>query len=152
MAETVTTGTKPQEFTLWQRDPAKAERMERYVEWLLVPESYREPKSKAKLAEAMGVTPQTLRNYDREPWVQRELTLRGRAIARVQDAPGVLAALRTQAIDPANPRSVAAAKVWLDWHSKQADTGIEEVDLSSLSDEQLYDLALSTIGSRSQEG
>jgi len=121
----------------WQTGYADAqERRERYLEWLLTPEAERTPSTKARLAESLGVSTQTLRNYAKDPWLQRELIQRGRALARVERAQDVLESLFAQAKDPQNPRSVQAAKVFLDWISKTVDDPDLE-DLAELSDEQL---------------
>ena len=117
-------------------DPGKKERMEVYVDWLLTPSTERVPSSKRELAELMGVSTQTLRNYAKDPWLQGELVRRGRALNRVERASDVLDALYQQAVDTENARSVAAAKAWLDWVNQQVepslDTDIANMDLDEL--------------------
>lgn len=126
------------------------DRREAYLEWLLVPEAERKPPTKAQLAEELGVSTQTLRNYAKDPWVQRELIQRGRALARVERAQDVLTSLYAQAKDPANPRSVQAAKVFLEWISKTVDDPTVG-DLADLSDEELEDALLSLRTARHSE-
>jgi hypothetical protein len=69
---------------------AKRENMADYLEWLLTPAAERQPATKTALAEAMGVSLQTLRNYTKEPVFQRELAERARAIARVDRVPQIM--------------------------------------------------------------
>lgn len=110
----------------------KRARMEKYLEWLLTPKAERDPSTKRELAERLEVTPQTLRNYQRDPWLQRELIQRGRAIARVERAQDVLDTLYDIAVDRENPRAVQAAKTWLQWVNTRVepalDTDIAEMD------------------------
>jgi len=124
--------------------PEKQANMEVYLEWLLTPEEERKPRTKAGLADSMGVTPQTLRNYAKNPWLQRELVQRGRALMRVERAQSVLDSLFSQATDKENPRSVAAAKVWLDWVNRQLEPSME-MDMASKSDEELMGLLMDMV-------
>lgn len=121
---------------------AKKDRIDVYIAWLLTPAGEREPSSKAKLAEEMGVTAQTLRNYQKDPTFLRRLQDDARAHARVDRVPDILEALYNQATDPLNPRSVAAGKAYLDYIEKiqplvESDLNVEEMD-----DEQLASLAV----------
>ena len=54
------------------------ERQDAYIEWMATPRAEREPSTKIELAELLRVTTQTLRNYGRDPRVQRELQKRQR--------------------------------------------------------------------------
>lgn len=123
------------------------DRKEAYLEWLLTPEAEREPRTKRGLAESLGVSTQTLRNYAKDPWLQRELIQRGRALARVERATDVLESLYRQAKDPENPRSVQASKVFLDWIARTVDDPQLE-DLAELSDEEIEDALESIRASR----
>lgn len=113
--------------------------MEQYLEWLLTPEEERKPRTKGGLADSLGVTPQTLRSYAKDPWLQRELVQRGRALNRVERAQSVLESLYVQATDKDNPRSVAAAKVWLDWVNKQLEPSLE-TDMTDMSEDELMEM------------
>lgn len=128
----------------WKTGSSKRdERIEAYIEWILTPASERVPETKQDLADLLGCTTQTLRNYARDPYVQRELTQRGRSINKVERAGDVLDSLFRQATDPDKP-SVQAAKVWLDYVSKTA----QEVDgrpLSEWTDEELASAAMKLI-------
>lgn len=122
----------------WKTGDSQAQaRREVYLEWLLTPEAERVPATKTELAKQLGVSLETLRNYGKDAWFQREYTLRGRTLLRVERAQTILDALYDQARDPANPRSVTAAKVLLDWMSKTLDAPITEGDLAELSDDEL---------------
>ena len=123
-------------------------RRETYLEWLLTPEAERVPRTKVAVAESLGVSTETLRNYQRDPWFQREYALRGRALLRVERAGTILDSLYDQAKDPENPRSVQAAKVLLDWMSKTLDAPVTEGDIAELSDEQLENALLIVRDSR----
>ena len=127
---------KGQDWSWKTGSPEKRANMEVYLEWLLTPDEERKPRTKGGLADSLGVTLQTLRNYAKEPWLQRELVQRGRALNRVERAQSVLDSLFVQATDKDNPRSVAAAKVWLDWVNKQLEPG-SDTDVSEMSDDEL---------------
>jgi len=133
----------------------KRERMAAYVEWLLLPPSNREPKTKTALAEQLGVTYNTLNNYDREPYVQRELTERARASFKTVSLTEVLASLRDIATGRAYETThggevrvvsasaaVSAAKTLLDWVERTDNVRTEDLNLKDLTDQQLMDVAL----------
>lgn len=115
---------------------AKRERMAVYLDWLLTPEGERTPSTKTALAELLGVSMSTLRNYTNDPWLQRQLVERTRAVARVERLPEILQALYVQATDPDNPRSVAAARTYLEF-LRQTETVRETVDLSEMDQDDL---------------
>lgn len=135
-------GADEPEGTSWQTgSQEKRDRMDAYVEWLITPKAERQPSTKKELAERLGVTPQTLRNYDRERWVQQQVLERGRASAKVERALDVVDRLyhrateRTEDITPAAANT--AAKIFLDWIESQATT--TEEDYTNLSDEELIE-------------
>ena len=129
----------------------KRERLDAYVDWLLTPESERQPKTKKAFAELWGIGDQTLRNDLREPFVQRELAARARANARVDRLPAILENLYKMAAGlgegdsgaatPANAQ-VAAARVLLDWMAKTESVRESDVDIQALSEEELMSVAL----------
>jgi hypothetical protein len=131
--------------------PDAQERREAYLEWLLTPEAERSPKTKVEFAKQLGVSTETLRNYTKSPWFQREFVVRGRTLLRVERAGSILESLYTQARDPDHPRSVQAAKILLDWMSKTVDAPIVEGDIAELSDEELEEALLSVRHDRTVE-
>lgn len=120
----------------------KKERMARFVEWLLTPAELRNPPSKAKLAVELGVSEQTLRNYQKDPWFQRKLMADSRELARVEKLPDILETLYQQAVDPQNPRSVQAAKVFIEHVERVVPEDEAPIDVTSLSNEDLANLAV----------
>ena len=121
----------------WKTGSAgKRERMAVYVEWLLTPQDERKPSTKKDLAVLLDVTTATLRNYTQDPWLQKELTTRARATAKVERLPDILASLYDQAIDRENPRSVAAAKTYMDF-LRQAEEARELENLEDMSNDDL---------------
>lgn len=119
---------------------AKKERMADYLEWLITPPEVREPKTKTEFADKMGVSLNTLRNYSMEPSFQKELHKRQNELGRVEQRPDVMASLFRQATDINNPRSVTAAKVWLD-HIERNLEAVTAEDVSEMQDEDLVAVA-----------
>lgn len=121
----------------WKTGSSRAEaRRAALIEWLLLPESERQPRTKQAFAEQWGVTTQTLRDDQTHPTVYSQLARRQRGAAKVEKVGPILDALYRQASDPENPRAVQAAKVFLDYVSK-AEEAEAAVDLSELSDADL---------------
>lgn len=118
---------------------ARTEGMEVLIEWLVTPESEREPRFKQELADALGVTPRTIRNWEKEPYVQRAVSSRTRGLFKVEKASAVVAALYETAVDVGNSRQVAAAKVFLDWTDK-AEAELSADDLAELSNAEIAEL------------
>ena len=129
-------GEVRQEWSWKGGSPEKRANVERFIEWTLTPEALRDPPSKQKLADAMGVHINTLRNYQREPAFQRQVTERARAIARVDRLPAILDSLFVQASDPTSGRSVSAARLLLDFmmtaEDKQPTIDPKKMDQSEL--------------------
>jgi hypothetical protein len=113
-----------------------------YVEYLLTPTEQRQPRTKREFAESLGITTATLSNYGREPYVQRELAERARAVARVDLLPDVIDALYAQARDPENSRSVQAAKTLIDWLDRTSPVRETPLDLEGLDEDALVTLAM----------
>lgn len=111
-------------------------RQNAYVEWIVTPKAERDPSTKQELAEELGVTTVTLRNYARDPRVQREIQKRQKGLIRVERANDVLDSLYRQAVDVDNPRSVTAAKTLLEWMDRTLDV-VEELELETMSNEEL---------------
>lgn len=115
----------------------KRERMAVYLDWLLAPKGERTPSTKKGLAEVLGVSTATLRNYTQDPWLQKNLSTRVRATARVELLPDVLASLYDQAVDRLNPRSVAAAGKYLDYLRQAEELGDDGINLEDMSEDDL---------------
>jgi hypothetical protein len=127
----------------------KRERMVVYIEWLMTPVVDRDPPSKQKLADALGVTTQTLRNYEKDPFLQRRLRDEVRAVARVDKIPEILNRLYEQATDPQRP-STQAAKVYLDYVERQVTEADGVIDVESMSSEDLVAAAMKVLQNFSQ--
>jgi len=119
------------------------ERLVAYLEWLLTPRGERSPSSKAKYAESVGVTTQTLRNYGRDPWLQSEYAKRSRALNKVERAGDVIERLYRLATDESGDVSaqaqVSAAKAFLE-HTDKTVESMTTADLSDLSFDELRGL------------
>jgi hypothetical protein len=109
----------------------------------------RDPPSKQKLADALGVTTQTLRNYEKDPFLQRRLRDEVRAVARVDKIPEILNRLYEQATDPQRP-STQAAKVYLDYVERQVTEADGVIDVESMSSEDLVAAAMKVLQNFSQ--
>jgi hypothetical protein len=120
-----------------------------YIEWLMTPVVDRDPPSKQKLADALGVTTQTLRNYEKDPFLQRRLRDEVRAVARVDKIPEILNRLYEQATDPQRP-STQAAKVYLDYVERQVTEADGVIDVESMSSEDLVAAAMKVLQNFSQ--
>lgn len=131
----------------------KRERMAIYVDWLLTPESEREPRLKKDLADILSVTPATLRNYDREPFVQRELAEKARAAFKLVRLPEIIdhlsrIALGEQGRYPGKESpsaAVSAARTLLDWAERTADIREEKLNLEDLTEQELVEVALNVL-------
>lgn len=130
----------------------KRDNMAAYVTWLLLPDSEREPRTKTEFADSLGVTLQTLRNYNREAFVQRELGEKARAVAKVDKLPAVIESLYVQASDPENSRSVQAAKALLDWLERTEPSREAPLEVEGMSDEQLIKTALEMLARANERG
>lgn len=137
-------------------DDAKRERMAEFVEWLATPEETRSPSTRVAFAEKLGVTTQTLRNYERERWVQVELTKRQKTAFKVERAADVVDALFTIATekftakgDPSSA-SVSAAKTLLDWMDRSVEH--QDADFESMTDDELVAFLQSGVRFAKEQG
>lgn len=121
--------------------PQKRKNVARYIEWCVTPQALREPESKQKLADEMGVHINTLRNYQRDPAFAKAVTDLTRARARFDRLPDVLDSLYEQARNPDNPRSVSASRLLLDF-AMQEDKEESLVDTKGMGQEELVKMAL----------
>lgn len=122
-------------------DPRSFQReREQYIEWLAIPPNRREPASQEKMAKALGVTSDTLRNWKRDPRIISKVKGRIQGVIALNDLASIVETLKEQAFDASNPRSVQAAKVLIEMmekgESRQAD-----VPLTEMSNEELRKLA-----------
>lgn len=101
-----------------------------YIEWLVAPREAREPKTKTEVAEWLGVTPKTLRNWEKDTRVMRLVSQRTKNNAKIQNASSILEALYKTATDTESSRQVAAAKVYLDYVEEK----VEEISAEDLKD------------------
>jgi len=121
----------------WKSGSAgKRERMVVYVDWLLTPLDEQKPSTKTELAALLGVSTNTLRNYAQDAWLQREVAERARAEAKIERLPAILASLYSQALDETNPRSVSAARTYIEFLKNTEDVR----ELESLEDMSNDDL------------
>jgi hypothetical protein len=119
----------------------KRHNMADYLEWYTTPKKKRNPSTKTAFAESIGVTDDTLRNYEKERWFQVEANKRMKSAFRIEKAQDVIdnlfdiaAKKWTDNGSPAGP-SVSAAKVLIDWMDKSVED--QEADPSSMTDDEL---------------
>lgn len=130
---------------------AKRERQDQYLQWLLTPKGMRKPKTKTALAEQLGVTLQTLHNYDRERSFQRKVANERARVGRVERAEDVLNALYQRALNDLEPGPAnTAAKIWLEHTFTDLAEVTEDVDVQSMSDEQVMEMAMRVLGKLSE--
>ena len=118
-------------------------RMDVLVDWLVTPAKLRQPTTKKELATLLGVSTETLRKYESDPWVRKEFLKRSRSAFTVTRAADVIEALYARATNALDPQGVAAARTLMQFFEAQdQDTGSEHVDLSAMSNDDLVELAL----------
>lgn len=118
---------------------ARRQRMAVYLAWLLQPKDEREPRTKKDMADRLGVTFQTLLNYERDPDFSTEVRRQLGQAFRVDRLPALFESLYRTATEPENPRQVQAARTLLEWWGKpdlEAAT-----DLADLTAEELEKIA-----------
>lgn len=114
----------------------KRQRMEQYLEWAITPPQLREPRTKKGFAESIEVTVQTLANYDRDVWFQREATKRSRGLFKATSATDVISTLTDIATDKEHKNAVSAARLLLEWMDKGTDEH-SDTSFGDLSDDEL---------------
>jgi hypothetical protein len=119
-------------------------RKSRYLQWLLTPKGARSPATQNGIAEELGVSARTLRDWNqheefRKVW-KREAA---KFIARPDDIQEVLDALKARALDPTSKDGVSAAKEWLSrvQAPDEVEKGTGAKSLSELSTEELMAIA-----------
>lgn len=132
-------GEEDPDGTSWKTGSLSTrQRQEIYIEWLVAPKAERTPRTKKELAEELGVTPQTLRNYSKDPRVQREVMKRGRGIARSERALDVVNRLYERALEAESEAAAnTAAKLFLEWTERQLEAGVDSIE--DMSDEELVE-------------
>lgn len=119
-------------------------RHQRLLEWEMTPVASREPSSQAKLAEELGVSPRTLRDWKESPKFQAAWRDAFRDVAgSMERTKTLLDVLYADATNPANDKRVASAKLYFDI-MKQIAPPEPEVQASrraqELSDDELRDM------------
>ena len=117
----------------------KVEKAE-FIDWLCLPKSERVPQTQTKMADHLGVHRDTLQAWKRDPVVVGEVLRLQQFQLSVADYPSIIEALKTQATDPKNPRSVVAAKELIRIIERQDDSNVE-IAISELSNKDLQALA-----------
>lgn len=116
---------------------SKKANMEVYAEWLSLPKDERKPATKKELAKSLDVTVQTLANYEKESWLQREVLKRSRGLFKVERAQDIVNALYEIAMNvEKGSAAVSAARLLLDYIAQDYQPE-EEEGLSKYSDEDL---------------
>jgi len=113
---------------------AKLERQAAYLAWLLLPRDEREPRTKKAFAERLGVAPNTLLNYERDPDFTAEIRRRLGQAFRVDRLPAIFEALYQTAIEPENPRQVQAARALFEWLGRASEEGTSDLARYTIED------------------
>ncbi len=114
---------------------ARMHRMGLYAEWLATPSELREPLTKKAVAERLGVTYDTLKDYEADARFHRLYTDRLNQEFRVERLGDVLNTLMVQATDPQSTRAVQAARLLLDWMERRDSAYTGDVLSSATVDE-----------------
>ncbi len=114
---------------------ARLHRMSLYAEWLATPSELREPSTKKDVAERLGVTYDTLKDYEADPRFHRLYTDKLNQEFRVERLGDVLNTLMVQATDPTSTRAVQAARLLLDWMERRDSIDIGDVLTAATVDE-----------------
>lgn len=118
----------------------KTERLEAYLDWMLTPQSLREPASKKAFADLIGVHESTLWRYEQDRWFQKEYMRRYRGVLKVVDVSDIVKAQVEIAKDTSHRSSTQAARLVLEWVEKNEDKQGQQFDLADLSEEELMEL------------
>lgn len=110
-----------------------------FVGWLALPPNRREPRTQEALAEALGVSSQTLRNWKRDPRIVGKVKGKIQGVLAVNDLSQIVESLKEQAFDSSNPRSVQASKVLIEL-MERGEQKQAEVPLSDKSNDELKEL------------
>jgi hypothetical protein len=116
----------------------KLDRMKAFLDWTLADPAEREPATKTEFAASVGVSLQTLHNYEKEPWFQRQVDRQSRGLFKATRMPDVISTLFRIATDEGHKNAVAAARTLLEWQSRIVES--EDTDFSGLTTEQLEEM------------
>lgn len=98
-------------YTHWSEDPRKV----RLMQWCLTPPSDRHPRTRAELADVLGVSNRTLGNWMSLVDFQADWRHEAQAVIGAPErAQAVLDTLYAAATDPENRNHVQAAKLYLE--------------------------------------
>lgn len=114
---------------------ARMHRMGLYAEWLATPSELREPLTKKDVAERLGVTYDTLKDYEADPRFHRLYTDKLNQEFKVERLGDVLNTLMVQATDPQSTRAVQAARLLLEWMERRESLNIGDVLSTATMDE-----------------
>ena len=119
---------------LAQKSSEKAE----FIEWYATPESLRDPRTQKELADILGVQPNTITDWKKDPRVLSAVKgLQQKAV--VGSLSDIIESLIEQATDVTNPRSVAASKILVEMADK-GDKATDTVPLGDMSTDELKEL------------
>lgn len=107
-----------------------------FIEWLSLPLSLREPKTKTEMAKQLGVDRRTLYDWEHDVRVIAQIPVTVIREYTGSDFAETVAAVKAVATDPTNPRCVSAAKLLFDMMEKVTATRAE-VPLSEKSLDEL---------------
>lgn len=126
---------------------AKFERMNQYIEWILTPKDARRPSTKKEFAKLLDVTPQTLANYEKELYFQKEVDKRSRGYFKAASMPDVISTLVKVATDVEHKQVVSAGRLLLEWQDKVVRD--DTPDLTDLNLQELLEKVQEIVGNNS---
>ena len=116
----------------------KSMEKQRFIEWYSTPDALKVPRLQKELAVELGVTPQTISAWKRDPRVMS--AVRGITQGEIVESLGeIVDSMKTIATDPTHKSSVAAARLLLDMLDK-GEQMVDTVPLGDLSDKELKEL------------
>lgn len=116
----------------------KKDRMERYLEWLLVPKQERIPQTMEEVAVEMDVDVSTLKRYRSDPWLQSEFDRRlgAERVHRQVDIINELMSI-VMSEESADRDKIAAGKTLLTYFDKSVFKVEHKKALTELTDAEL---------------
>lgn len=110
----------------------KVEERAQFIEWLATPKSEQDPSSQNALADRLGVARATLVRWGKTDAVIAAVNERRRQVFSVRQLSDVWETLYGQATDAENTRSVAAARLMLEFHERTAPKEKVDVPLADM--------------------
>lgn len=126
------------------------ERQEKYLNWLLVPQGYRNPPTQEAYAKTEGVDPVTLRRWQKKPHFKNEWEKR---VQELQGSPERTQKLLDEIYERALQGDNKAAQLYLQATNRLAPTTVNvnhSQSLSEISDKDLEEL-ISSVARTEQE-